>query len=258
MATSAIVLVAGRGRRLGQLTERRPKCMLDVAGRPILARTLDSLAACGATDVTLVVGYRPEGIRGFVGSSYRGMNINFVYNERHSETNTAYSLWLARDSLRSDVLLLEGDIVFETAALRQVLGTAEGESVWAAIPVSAGRDEGIMLARVAGHVNEVRLVRDPGTRENRFTFKCAGIQLLTPELALALSAELDREVAASVHNSFADLVLGRALQGHAMRICSLHDFLWAEVDDEDDLRAADEMFSRPSVAASVSVGGHDA
>ncbi len=66
----AILLLAGRARRLGSLTKNKPKCLVRVAGASILERALDKLSASGVSEVVLVVGYRAERVREFVGGSY--------------------------------------------------------------------------------------------------------------------------------------------------------------------------------------------
>lgn len=251
---SAILLVAGRGRRLGPLTERQPKCLIEVAGAPILHRTLEGLARVGIEHVTLVVGYRQDDVRASVGAQYAGMSVSYVHNDRHERTNTAYSLWLAREALDSRVMLLEGDIVCEAETLQRVLESAGStSSAWAGIPIAPGRDEGILLAPADGCVREVQLVRDPTARPPRFKYKCAGIQVLDRALGAAFRCELDREVAFGRLNTFADLVLGRTFAGHDVRLCSLQGYGWAEVDDADDLRLADQMFDGRRTAPRVAI-----
>lgn len=240
----AILLLAGRGRRLGPLTEEMPKCMVEVDGVPILERALEALGDCGVREVVLVVGYRADQVRRFTRDRFDGLTLRYVVNERHSETNTAYSLWLAREYLDTDLLLLEGDIVFDHTAIRRILETAGAASAWAAVPVGPGRDEGILLARSRGErVRRVDLVRPPDTRPPELSHKCGGIQLLKAPTAVAFARALDGAVADGGARVYADLVLGELLTDHEMRLCSLQDVRWAEVDDPDDLERAREVFA---------------
>src|SRR5262249_41355451 len=93
-ASRAIILAAGNGTRMGRLTADRPKAMLDVDGQSIVERALDALAWCGIDDVTLVVGYQQERLR-----QHLGARVRFIENPRYRETNSLYSLWLAREIL---------------------------------------------------------------------------------------------------------------------------------------------------------------
>jgi choline kinase len=240
----AILLLAGRARRLGKLTEHQPKCLVRVAGTSILERALEKLSASGVSEVVLVVGYQAERVREFAAGSYGGMTVRYVFNERYLETNTAYSLWLAREYLRSQVLLLEGDILFEGKALESVHSEANGGSAWAALPVDAERNEGILLESTdAGAVKRVALVREPEEGSPSLTHKCAGIQLLSESAARAFGARLEDTMDDGGTRIFADLVLGEVLKSHPVRLCSLEGIRWAEIDDPSDLVRARAIFA---------------
>ena len=239
----AILLLAGQGKRLGRLTADRPKCMVRVGDLSILERALRALAECGVSEVVLVVGYRQSQVRDFIGSSFAGMSVRYVVNEQHADTNTAYSLWLAREFLDEKVLLLEGDIVVDAEAIRRVLEPPDGDSVWAAVSIGPNRDEGILLAPDSERrVGRVELVRN-GPGQADLTHKCAGIQLLTSEAACTFAATLRRAVAEGQTRTYADLVLGTLLKEHPVRLCGLDGLPWAEVDDAEDLRRALFLFN---------------
>ncbi len=87
----AIILAAGAGRRLGL---DGPKSMIDVGGRSILRRQIDAFASVGVDDFVIVVGYQRERIAEHL-AGLPG-KFTFVVNERFAETNTVYSLYLAR------------------------------------------------------------------------------------------------------------------------------------------------------------------
>lgn len=248
----AILLLAGRGRRLGALTADRPKCMVEVNGEPILGRMLRLLASSDVGEAVLVVGYREDQVRAFAGDRFEGMDVRYVVNERHSETNTAYSLWLARRYLDRDLFLLEGDIVFEASALARLLSIGAGASGWAAVPVGPGRDEGILLAgEDDGRVYGVELVREPAGRCASLGHKCAGIQLLDSGTARAFAAALDRAVGSGGTRVFADLVLAGMLADRPVRLCSLNGARWAEIDDPLDLARARRIFASDSPSLQV-------
>ncbi len=242
-ASRAILLLAGRARRLGSLTDTRPKCLVDVGGSSILERALERLSESDVREVVLVVGYEAESIREFAGTTYQGMDVRYVHNELYLETNTAYSLWLAREYLCSRVLLLEGDILFDGKALERLQAEASEGSAWAALPVNARRNEGILLARGdGGEVRHVALVRDPKQRSSSLTHKCAGIQLLSEPTARAFGASLEEAMEDGGARVFADLVLGGLLEHHPVRLCSLEGIGWAEIDDPADLAYAETVF----------------
>ena len=116
----AILLAASRGKKLGPLTERRPKCMIDVRGEPLLQRLVRTLNESGLRDVTVVRGYRKEAI------DLAG--IEAVDNDRFDETGEAASLACAYNRLYGPCLVSYGDILFRRHVLEGLLG-ADGDIV---------------------------------------------------------------------------------------------------------------------------------
>lgn len=121
---SAIILAAGNGSRMGSLTADRPKCMLEVGGQPLIARQVASLNACGIWDVTVVIGYRGAQIKACLGDQVR-----YVENLRYQETNSLYSLWLARERLARGALVLNSDVLAATALVERLLRSPAEDAV---------------------------------------------------------------------------------------------------------------------------------
>jgi phosphoenolpyruvate phosphomutase len=116
----AVIIAAGSGKSLLPLTEDRPKCMLDVKGRTILERQLETLRTCGIQDIAVVRGYRKETVQ--------AAGVRFYDNDAYEETGEAASLFAAAPELHGRVLFLYSDILFERAVLERVL-RAEGDAV---------------------------------------------------------------------------------------------------------------------------------
>jgi choline kinase len=120
----AIILAAGMGRRLGELTRSRAKCMVQVCGKTLIERQLNSLSELGIKKAVIVVGYEADGIRNLIGNEFKGMEIIYVFNEKYAITNNIYSLWLARNYLiQEDTILLESDIIFDKSLLSRIVSS---------------------------------------------------------------------------------------------------------------------------------------
>lgn len=118
----AIILAAGMGRRLGELTNGNTKCMLEVNGVRLIHRVLDSIHETGIRRVVLVVGYKAENVKELIGDKYKDMEIIYVDNEVYNKTNNIYSLFLAREYLTADdTILLESDLIFEGRLLNKLI-----------------------------------------------------------------------------------------------------------------------------------------
>lgn len=110
------------GRRLGELTNDNTKCMLEVNGKRLINRTLDAIAAVGIKRAILVVGYKSENVKRWVGQSYNGVEIVYVENPIYDKTNNIYSLFLAKEHLLADdTILLESDLIFEPSVLSRII-----------------------------------------------------------------------------------------------------------------------------------------
>ena len=114
----AVILAAGRGERLGRLTRWRPKCLVEVGGRSLLQHQVRALRDLGIDRIAVVVGHLGELVRAAMASE-----CEFIDNRRYAETNSLYSLWLARNWLDGPFLLLNGDVLAHTEVYGRVVRT---------------------------------------------------------------------------------------------------------------------------------------
>jgi len=106
----AIVIAAGRGKRLGTHTDEVPKCMVDVAGQPILQRVWTALSRAGATELVVIRGYRGDQLADFARSLVPGAV--FVDNPEWQINNVLLSLACARKLLDQPAFVTYSDIIF--------------------------------------------------------------------------------------------------------------------------------------------------
>ncbi len=138
-APGAVVLAASRGEALGQLTADRPKCMIDVRGRPLLARLADTFHQAGIRDVTVVRGYAKQMIN--------LPGIKTVDNDFYEKTGEVGSLACARDTIQGETILAYGDILFRQHFLDK-LAAAPGDIV--VVADALWRERGEELGPEAG------------------------------------------------------------------------------------------------------------
>ena len=112
---SAVVLAASRGGQLGELTRDKPKCMVDVRGRPLLQRLVSTLSESGVREITVVRGWRKEAVA--------ASGARFVDNDRFAETGEVASLALAASALEGDTVIAYGDVLFRSYILDSLLGS---------------------------------------------------------------------------------------------------------------------------------------
>lgn len=115
----SIILAAGMGRRLGDLTKGHTKCMVEVNGVTLIDRVIRQLSRLNLDRLIIVVGYKGKELKEYIGKRYDDvLKIEYIENPIYDKTNNIYSLALAKDCLcQDDTILLESDLIFEDSML---------------------------------------------------------------------------------------------------------------------------------------------
>ncbi len=127
--TKAVLLAAGKGTRMKELTNELPKPMLEVRGKPILLHIVEGLRAAGVTDFCIIVGYRAEVVRGFFGDGSK-FGVRVSYATQVVQDGTGRVVELAKDFAGSDAFVLSyGDILIDPKNYARIthLGGTEGD-----------------------------------------------------------------------------------------------------------------------------------
>jgi len=112
----AVILAAGVAFRLRPLTNNTPKCLLKLAGKTILERTISNLLYNGINDFVIVTGYLQEQIKYFISIQFPSLNVKYIFNDKYEVTNNIYSLWLTKSEVGGkSFILLDSDIIFDKA-----------------------------------------------------------------------------------------------------------------------------------------------
>ena len=120
----ALILNSGTGSRMGVLTSEHPKCMTEISPREtILSRQLTQLCEAGVKQVVITTGLFDHVLEAYCESLDLPLGYTFVHNPDYRITNYIYSIYLAREVLDDDILLMHGDLVFENEVLDKVLGS---------------------------------------------------------------------------------------------------------------------------------------
>ncbi len=122
----ALILNSGLGSRMGLLTDEKPKCMTKISeDETILSRQLRLLSLAGISEVIMTTGYCEQVLVDYCHSLHLPLNITFVNNALYAETNYIYSIYLAREYLDDDIVLMHGDLVFEQSVLKDIITCSE-------------------------------------------------------------------------------------------------------------------------------------
>ena len=119
----AVILAAGMGRRLKELTSNATKCMVEVNGETMIEKSLRNLDNLGILKkIIFVVGYEGDKLIEYINTLGIKTPIEYIKNDIYYKTNNIYSLYLAKDRLlEDDTLLLESNLVYEESVLRKIV-----------------------------------------------------------------------------------------------------------------------------------------
>jgi choline kinase len=231
----AIILSAGQGRRLLPLTEKRPKCLLPVRGdRTLLECQLRVLAASGVEEAVVVVGFGADRVEEQIHSRpVAGLRVRTFFNPFFAHSDNLASVWLARSEFDGDCLLLNGDTLFEPAALVRLL-EARAASLTVAIHRKAAYDSDDMKVALdpSGRLEAVSktLCREDIDAESigLMRFQGEGVDRFKAAIELAIRS---RTGLSDWYLSAIDALAGE------MRIetVSINGLWWGEVDSAADL-----------------------
>ena len=192
-----VIMAGGKGTRIASVNSEVPKPMIPIAGRPILERQTEVLVRQGLTDITMVVGYMGDVIRDYFGDGSRfGANISYVTETE--PLGTAGALYLMKDELKEDFLLLNGDIIFDVdiARFAEAHKRAGGLATILTHPNSHPYDSGLIFADADGRVTNWLHKEDVRKwYRNRVN---AGLHMLSPGILARMTElvkrDLDRDV----------------------------------------------------------------
>ncbi len=250
----AIIVAAGRGRRLGPETADIPKCMVAVGGRPILHRQLVALAAAGADDVVIVRGYLGDRI---APPAPLPATVRFIENDDWANNNILTSLLYAANEMPGGFLFSYSDIVFAGEHARRVAQSTADVAL-----IVDRRWQDAYLGRGQHPVSEAELVAVEETADGprvrrvgkrvvpaeRAAGEFIGLAKMSPAGAAALASVWERArargmdqpfgQAASLRQAYLSDALNQMADEGVALVPIFIDGRWREIDTEEDLGRA--------------------
>lgn len=243
----AIILAAGMGKRLGQLTKNNTKCMVSVNGERLIDRMLTQLSSRSLSRVVIVVGYKKNELISHIGNRYDDrIKIEYVHNDIYDKTNNIYSLALAKQyMLEEDTLLLESDLIFDDNMLELIINNpypnlalvAKYETWMDGTMVRISEDNDIMsfIPKKAFKYSEIE-----------HYYKTCNIYKFSREFSSTQYVPfLEAYSKAMGNNEYYEQVLRvlTALDRSDLKALPITNEKWYEIDDVQDLDIAATMFS---------------
>lgn len=227
----AIILIAGGGGRLRPLTEEIPKGLLDIGGRSIVEHQIACLRGLGVGEIALVTGHGSEKVRERFGD-----RVVYFHNDRHRETNSLYSAWLAREFGRAGCLILNSDVLFHPVLLQRLLASPHPDAILVDLGAHLGEEEMKVIVAENGRVLTVSKNLDPAAAHG----ENVGVVRLGREGAERFFDVADREIQRHEWSHWVPYAVDRLCSTWPFFAVSTEEFPWIEIDYLHDLKAARE------------------
>ncbi len=233
-STPAILLAAGLGVRLRELSRGLPKALVQVGGQTILARSLRALGQAGIRGLTVVVGY--EGARVARAARELWPGVSIVENGDPARTGSMRSLALAWESMTPrprSALVVEGDLIFGPDAPEALLHAGGSDLVLLSGPTGAG-DE-VWVRGEGGRIGEIS--KRPGSR-GEILGELVGLSLLSEGMLDLMVSTHRAGLSASQEEHYEERIAAVSRE-RVVRGLLVEGLPWAEVDDASQLSRAE-------------------
>jgi 2-aminoethylphosphonate-pyruvate transaminase len=238
----AVILAAGMGTRLGELTKEIPKSLLLIENKTLLERSLDNIQKSGIDETIVVTGYLNHEIQNKIGNDHNGMKITYVHSPEFSSTGSMHSLLQAKDAIGDNsIVLFESDLLYHQKAISTILSSPKKDIILVADLLHSG-DDVYVCTNDESHVTLLGKNIDDEKRQNALG-ALVGISKYSNEFLQNLfsHAKEDYEKGEGDYH-YEETVLSSShkndLPVHGLFCNDLH---WIEVDNANDLKRAREQ-----------------
>lgn len=241
-----LILAAGMGKRLGKYTNNQTKCMVKVNDKTLIEYALDAFLELNVDKVILVIGFEGEKLKNFIGTNYKGIQIEYVVNQMYDKTNNIYSLWLAsKYLLTDDTILLESDIIFDKNILKNLI-VNESPNLAVVAKYEHWMDGTVTILdeddKILSFIPKINFDWNNKT----YYYKTVNIYKFSKEFSTTTYIPfLDAYIKAMGNNEYYEQVLRviAYLDGIDLKAYKLTCEKWYEIDDVQDLDIACALFA---------------
>lgn len=233
MVTTAVIMAAGLGSRFGKMTETIPKGFIEVGGKSMVIRSIETLIACGIQRIVIGTGYKKEAYEAL---QSRYPQITCVFSPRYAETNSMYTLWNCREVIGDDdFILLESDIIYSHNAITE-LQKDEHPDIMLITPVTKFQDQYYVEYDEQGTLTRCSTNKE----EINYKGELVGIHKLSSAFYHRQCEEYQKIIADKPKLGYEYQLLWMSQHICPVFVLNSSDVIWYEIDDEDDLNYAEK------------------
>lgn len=237
----AIILAAGLSKRLRPLTDSTPKCLLKIGSKTILEMTIDNILRSGINEFVMVTGYRENMIKEFIAEKYTDLNIQFLTNSDYENNNNSYSLWMAKEKITGNCILLDSDILFDYLIIEKLLSSEHENCLAVNSNHKLGDEEIKVIVDSSNKILHIGKEPDPG----KAIGESIGIERFSAGFFKKLGDVLDRKILKEQNvNEFYEISFQELIDaGNGIFAVDVSEYKSMEIDTIVDLERANREFS---------------
>jgi choline kinase len=217
---------------LNGVAAESPKCLVELGGVTLVERQVRALRATGVNDITVVVGCQADRVRRVCGPG-----VTYVENHQYAQTNSMYSLWMARPLLYEGFVVLNCDVVFPVVLLQDLLTARHGNALLLAYREADQPpfgDEEMKVRVRCGRVTEMSKTMDPADADG----ENLGIVKFDRDGAATLVDIMNRLVGAGGVRDWAPRAFAEFAKTHPLHAIGTRGLPWIEIDFPEDYQRA--------------------
>lgn len=232
----ALILAAGLGTRLAPITNDRPKSLVPVNGKPILMKQIENLHENGITDITIVSGYKSDILEKAVHQLYP--EINIIESVDYATTNNMYSAYIAREFIgKNGFLMMNADVYYDSSVIKALLEDKAENAI--VTDVGTYIEESMKVVEENGRLikisKAITLEDALGASIDVYKFSKEGGKAFFAKCAEYIERKKELKM-------WSEVALNDILPEVVFKACPLVG-RWLEIDNHDDLAAAEKLFA---------------
>ena len=225
----AVILAAGKGKRLMPITSSRPKPMIPLAGKPLLEYTILGLKDAGISEILLIVGYKEEDIKEYFGNGLDKFNVNIEYISQEEQLGTGHAVSYAKDFVKdTPFLLMYGDLITDPKIFKDILekfNETKIEGLITLLKVNNPQDYGIISLNSDDFVEKI--TEKPSPELNLGNLANAGIYIFNPMIFNAIE-KTEKSIRGEYEFTDSMEILINQLNGKILGYI-IKDYFWSDI-----------------------------
>ena len=232
----ALILAAGFGSRLAPITDNLPKSLVPVNGKPILFKQIENLIANDITDISVISGYKADVLEKMVHENFPDVKI--IESVDYATTNNMYSAYIAKAAMNGEgFLMMNADVFFDPSVITALLADENDNAI--VVDIGTYMEESMKVVEENGRLMRIAKTITPeealGASIDVYKFSAGGAAAFFNKCAEYIDVRGEKKL-------WSEVALNDILPEVEFHACPLKG-RWFEIDNHDDLRAAEELFA---------------